>query len=80
MYEAARGVLDKPFFGVLKAASPEPGRRSDNEQPWTLRDRIAFMVTLHEAARCYCPSSGYGWCLAALVESEGVPVVEPRKR
>lgn len=75
MYDSAAEELASGFYDLMKAASPEPGRRSDNEKQYTLKDRITLAATLHCAARCYLPSGGIGWCLEALIKSEGVRVI-----
>jgi len=76
LYEAAVVALREPFFDVLLAASPEPGHPSASRKDWTLGDRLALLVTLHEAGRAIIPDTGIGWCLAALIKRESIRTLD----
>lgn len=79
LYEVAAEAIARPYFDTINAASPEPGRRSDNERPYTLADVATFAVTLHEAAAKLEPDIGIGWCLDAILKREQVVWTVRRK-
>jgi hypothetical protein len=72
MYRAAERRLADPYVDVIRKAGPEPGRHSDWTHDWTVSDAATFAVTLHEAARCYVPSTGIGWALAAVLDEHSL--------
>jgi hypothetical protein len=77
MYDAAAEAITDEFFDTIGAASPEPGRHSDNAKEFTLRDALVFYNTLNNAKSAFEPViNGGGWCYAALVAREGVRVLE----
>lgn len=67
MYQAAAEALRNGYFDTIRNASPEPGRRSDNEHEYNLNDRIVLAHTLAQAAACFLPTGSIiGWCLSDL--------------
>lgn len=71
MYDAAGRALAAGFFDHVGAASPEPGRRSDHEHTYTLRDRLLLSVLLANASACYLPTgSRHGWAMQAIIDQE----------
>lgn len=69
VYEHAYEAMNKPYDDVMRRASPEPGRYSDNQHEWTLLQRIAVMYWLEYACRPFARSAaGVGWALASLAE------------
>lgn len=76
MYDAAAEALSGDYFDTIRAASPEPGRHSDNVHAYTLADRITLAYTLSWAGGCILPGhGGAGWCLELLRKREGVYVL-----
>lgn len=74
VYEAVGKELARGWFDTIRNASPEPGRRSDNEHDYTLADRLRILVTLERAEAAYPMGSvpGVGWCADALARSLGI--------
>lgn len=72
MFDRAATALEKGYFDTVKNASPEPGRYSDNQHEYNLRDRLTLLHTLTHASRCFIPSGTDtpGWCWSALIERE----------
>lgn len=67
--EALRGE----FFDVALAASPEPGRYSDHNQPFTLSDKIvAYGYANVVLAGLTDSAGGHGWALVDLAKREGI--------
>lgn len=71
-------VATKPWDDVVARTGPEPCRYSDAQKPPTLAANLLLAVLWAEIsfvlASRYDAVPGPGWCLAALIESERVPV------
>lgn len=75
LYDAAGAALERGYFDTVGNASPEPGRRSDHEHSYTLRDRLELLNTITKAAGELLPGAGsHGWCVAHLMEREGLAI------
>lgn len=67
--EALRGE----FFDVARAASPEPGRYSDNHKAYTLADKIVAYAWANVVLAGLTDSvPGHGWALTDLAAREGI--------
>jgi len=66
-YEAVLAVTQESYFDVIRAASPEPGRRSDQLHEYTTRDYVVLAVALGKAIGTVSPDHiGIGYALEAV--------------
>jgi len=72
-YDNAASAVEKGYTDVVRLASPEPGRRSDNERPYHLGVLVQLAYALRHAD-VRDPNNG-GWCLEALRSREDVRVL-----
>lgn len=73
VYSAFAEALRGEFFDVARAASPEPGRYSDNHKSFSLADKILCLAWANVILAGLTDSTGgHGWALVALAEREGI--------
>ena len=62
-YQAAVVALGHGYFDTMKAASPEPGRDSDNRRDYTLAERLQLLAWMSLATMKFRPgdTGGLGW-------------------
>lgn len=77
VYRAAAEALGRGFTDTRNLASPEPGRRRDNQRDYTVAERLAIMVYLDEAVRYLVTDTvGGGWAMTRALSGhhlEGLP-------
>lgn len=72
VYSAAGEALRAGYTDYVGLAGPEPGRRSDRQRDFTLRERVVLMFWLTDMVQPWSGTApGYGWCLTALADELG---------
>jgi hypothetical protein len=75
IYRAAATALREGYFDVIRNASPEPGRRSDNQRDFNLWTRVQLAYSLKEATSLLTRDcGGVGWALDGLRERENIVI------
>ena len=74
MYEATEALLETGWHDTLNAASPDPGRHSENCHTFSLRDRLQLLAIFQLATVKLGADhqENPGWCWSFLAEREGV--------
>jgi len=73
VWAKAEEALAAGYDDVINRASPEPGRWSDNQRDYTLRERVVIECWLSKATAPFQRGGGgIGWCTAALVRDLGI--------
>jgi hypothetical protein len=73
IYDAAAQCFARGYDNVILRSSPEPGRPSGWQRPFTLLEAIVVALWLQEAtSQMTGDSSHIGWCLQALMDEADV--------
>lgn len=72
VYSGAFEAVHKGYTDYVGLAGPEPGRRSDRQRPYSLRETVNLAYWLILACKGATSSTtGPGWCLQVVAETVG---------